>query len=99
MRRLMPTVGCEADAIAFTEEEGSSGSSGSSSSGASVDAAGSSSGQAMLFAADGSYNSGADACWPWGCWCALTCAVMNATHQRQPRVSASANDHLSTKFV
>jgi len=53
----MPTVGCEADAIAFTEEDSSSNSSSSSSS--SND---SSSGQALVFTADGSYSTGDVVC-------------------------------------
>jgi hypothetical protein len=51
VRRLMPTVGCEADAIAFTEEQ--SGSSSSSSDGAAADAGG-----LLVVSADGSYNTG-----------------------------------------
>lgn len=52
----MPTVGCEADAIAFTEEDACSTS--SSSSGDSSDGAESSNDQGLLFTADGSYSSG-----------------------------------------
>jgi hypothetical protein len=55
LRRLMPTVGCEADAIAFTEEATSS----SSSSAADSASAAASSGNDLLLAeADGSYSIG-----------------------------------------
>lgn len=55
VRRLMPTVGCEADAIAFTEEDASSSSSSNSSDASSSDAG---SGQELLYSADGSYSLG-----------------------------------------
>jgi hypothetical protein len=54
VRRLMPTVGCEADAIAFTEEQ--SGCS-SSSSGDGV-AAAADAGVLLVASADGSYSTG-----------------------------------------
>jgi hypothetical protein len=53
VRRLMPTVGCEADAIAFTEEQ--SGSSSSSGDGA---AAAADAGVLLVASADGSYSTG-----------------------------------------
>lgn len=54
VRRLMPTVGCEADAIAFTEEQ-----CGSSSSSSSSTLGGSTPGSTLLIAKrDGSYNTG-----------------------------------------
>ncbi|WIA14417.1 hypothetical protein OEZ85_002943 [Tetradesmus obliquus] len=60
VRRLMPTVGCEADAIAFTEEvSGSSSSSSSSADGAAAADAG----VLLVARADGSYSTG-PATWP-----------------------------------
>jgi hypothetical protein len=55
VRRLMPTVGCEADAIAFTEEQsgGSSSSSGDGPAAAAADA-----GVLLVASADGSYSTG-----------------------------------------
>jgi hypothetical protein len=50
----MPTVGCEADAIAFTEEDASSSSSSSDSSTESS----SDSSSGLYYSADGSYSSG-----------------------------------------
>jgi hypothetical protein len=48
----MPTVGCEADAIAFTEEDASSSSSDSSTESSSDSSSG------LYYSADGSYSSG-----------------------------------------
>ena len=58
LRRLMPTVGCEADAIAFTEEDASSSSSSSSSSSDSSTESSSDSSSGLYYSADGSYSSG-----------------------------------------
>jgi hypothetical protein len=49
----MPTVGCEADAIAFTEEDASSSSSSSSADSSSTDPL-----EGLYFTAEGSYSSG-----------------------------------------
>jgi hypothetical protein len=53
VRRLMPTVGCEADAIAFTEEVSGSSSSSSADGSAAADA-----GVVLVARADGSYSTG-----------------------------------------
>ncbi|KAF6253932.1 hypothetical protein COO60DRAFT_1666870 [Scenedesmus sp. NREL 46B-D3] len=63
VRRLMPTVGCEADAIAFTEEQSGSSSSSSSSSSDADGTAAADAGVLLVASADGSYSTG-PATWP-----------------------------------